>query len=145
MLVHCTWSIINEMLLLYPANVTLFLYCSVIWGVNRYSIFTFGRGYFKISRYNKPLRYTCLYTYYVFFSKPICRTHVQICYGLILHILWNVSIFFLSIYVPWKEETKHVMIPWYVPFAFRETSKKTFSTWHISALIFYSHILSVLT
>ena len=131
MLVHCTWSIINEMLLLYPVNVTLLLYCSVIWGVNRYSIFTFGRGYFKISRYN--------------ISKPTCRTHIQICYGLILHILWNVSIFFLSIYVPWKKETKHVMIPWYVPFAFRETSKKTFSTWHISALIFYSHILSVLT
>ena len=138
MLIHYTWSIINEMLLLYPANVTLLLYCSVIWGVNRYSIFTFGRGYFKISWYNKLLRYTC-------FSKPICRTHVQICYSLILHILWNVSIFFLSIYVPWKKETKHVMIPWYVPFTFRETSKKTFSTWHISALIFYSHILSVLT
>ena len=138
MLVHCMLSIINEILLWYLANVTLLLYCSVTLGGNRYSIFTFGRDYFKIFRYIKQLRYTCFIYIWIYrkkltkltscalFSKSICRTHVQICYSLILHILSNVSIFFLSIYVPWKEETKHVMIPWYVPFAFRDTSKKPF-------------------
>ena len=82
-------------------------------------------------------------TSYVLFSKPICKTHVQICYGLILHILWNVSIFFLSIYVPWKKETKHVMIPWYVPFAFRDTSKNLFYLTYKCINILFTYLVGL--
>ena len=143
--VHCTLSIINEMLLLYLANVTLLSYCPIILGGNRYSIFSFSRDYFIIYRYNKQLRHTCLYIYVVLFSKHICRTYVQIFYSVILHILWNVSIFFLSIYVPWKKRDKACDDSMIRAICVQGYEQKTFSTWHISALIFYSHILSVLT